>query len=84
MVFIVSLISDTVITKRYITNSYIKKAIRQIGFFKALDSDISILIRLSQPRRIASFFLIKLSGNSTRQVVQFYTVQLAFFHALGK
>ena len=55
---IVLRVNHAVITKRYIADNHIKKAVGQVGFLKACDLDVC--------------FLVQLAGNSAGQTVQFH------------
>ena len=67
MILIISLIRECVVSERHIAYRDVKKAVRKIRFFKALNLNVRSLIEL----------LCDPSG----QPVELHAVQLAVFHA---
>ena len=70
MIFIVSFIHYLEIAERDVSNRYIKKAVRHLDLFKAIDGNMSVLI--------------KLLGNPAADGIQFHTIEFAIRHIFRK
>ena len=70
VVFIVLLIQYLELPKGYVANGYIKEAVRQVGFLKALNRNV--------------VFLIELLGNAPGNAVQLHAVHFGVAHFLRK
>ena len=63
-------VGQLVITKRHIADGKVKKAVRQMGLFKACYGDI--------------YIWIKLFCNPARDTVKLHAVELAVLHTVGE
>ena len=70
VLFVVTLIWYRVIPERHVANRYVKKAIRVLGFLKALDLNVRVWV--------------KLFGNAPGDGVKLHAVQFAVHHAFGQ